>query len=1065
MPEIDISKLFGDNFEGGINNIISAIDKLTISMNQLGDATKKSISESEKELKKLDKQLKDTNSDRLNDNKKLLSTIDEEIENNKKLQAQLKKLEDQIKKLKKAKDDSNEQSKEASRLAKERVRLEAKLSAGLSDQAKKNVELKLRLQEQNKEAKKTAKETLGLVDAYAKLAQSAAKAKREAKALAAQFGVNSVQAQKAAKSSNALSDRLKSIDSSLGDNQRNVGNYSSALGNLKEGFGSLLSSLSPAALGVAAVTAGIAGIAKGVEGIIEINKQLREVAQLTKLSGTALESVTAGIRATSGAFDVEFKETLKAANTLTKEFGIESAEAIGLINLGLIQGANINDDFLDQIREYSTQFRNAGVEAEALVAVISLSAQEGIFSDKLADTIKEGDLRLKKFAKTTSDALIPLGKFRNEQIKQAAAAGNSFEAIQLISKGLSEVSLTAKETQDIISDVFGGPGEDAGLRAIKLLGTINTEQDKILEGLTDRQKRQFELLKVQEQVAKAQVEIASNFTDSGSEIALIWEKVKLVLLQAVNDIINAFKPLISSVIDGFKAFSRLGNVIGKFTSKTDESKDSMNVFSKILRVIIRLWQFQIKVYTKVINSIAEFIEENKAAQAVVSFLGDAIGLFLDGLLALPNALSGTFSAIKAFFVGIKEAAFAQLSGIGDVIIGVFTLDAAKIQEGREKGGKAILKFGEDIKKAFLKGWNSFSLPDEASKEIDEVKKEGDKLTNSILKNSKSVGDANKPLRTRIQLMKELTKVQQDLNKEQSKTFEDQSPEKINKLNSEIATLNELIGFSEKKYKELGEVAEPALQKMEVQTIELTDAQKAQNEASEEAFEREERNEQRKAQLVTAVSDGIQKRLLLESQLLNEQAQGAATAEERDELLRQSAESRLKAEQRAALVSAFTAEINKSGDAGKALTASLETFAALKVVEGVASFHDGGYFEGYTGGGGEWQGKPVMLHGQEFVNNKKQVDTYSMHGWSSSDFDKAIDTNYFGQFAKTSDMLGGSTPTIINSAPPIDYARMGKEVGKNVPVTDLAPLAHHLVLRNRQGNKTRETVIKNKYNMI
>ena len=117
----------------------------------------------------------------------------------------------------------------------------------------------------------------------------------------------------------------------VGDFQRNVGNYSSALDGVKQGFSSVLELASPTGLAIAAAGLAIEGIGALAEVIQETNQQLKETAQLTGLNGQALDDYTAKVRATANVFDQEYKEVLKAANAVSKEFGISGAEAIDLI--------------------------------------------------------------------------------------------------------------------------------------------------------------------------------------------------------------------------------------------------------------------------------------------------------------------------------------------------------------------------------------------------------------------------------------------------------------------------------------------------------------------------------------------------------------------------------------------------------------------------------------------------------------------------------------------------------------------------------------------------------------
>ena len=65
--------------------------------------------------------------------------------------------------------------------------------------------------------------------AYQRLSQEYTALAQKAQDMAVVYGVNSEETVKAAQEAKALSDRLKEIDASVGQNQRNVGNYSGSI--------------------------------------------------------------------------------------------------------------------------------------------------------------------------------------------------------------------------------------------------------------------------------------------------------------------------------------------------------------------------------------------------------------------------------------------------------------------------------------------------------------------------------------------------------------------------------------------------------------------------------------------------------------------------------------------------------------------------------------------------------------------------------------------------------------------------------------------------------------------
>jgi len=253
---------------------------------------------------------------------------------------------------------------------------------------------------------------------------------------------------------------------------------------------------------------------------LEIKKIKKETSLLTDATGKDLDSIVSKVRATSKVFDKEYNEVLRAANSLSKEFGISMNEAISKINEGFARGVDINGEYLETIKEYSSQIKAAGMDVDQFNELLQMSAKEGIFSDKGIDVVKEGMLRIREMTVATRDALKLVGISGDEMQKQLKSGQITiFDAVQQVAKALGNVSEAGTETGTILADVFGGPGEDAGIRFIKLLG----EMDGKFSDLNDEQKRYIGLTETallnQEKFGLA----AIGATDS---LATAWLNVK-----------------------------------------------------------------------------------------------------------------------------------------------------------------------------------------------------------------------------------------------------------------------------------------------------------------------------------------------------------------------------------------------------------------------------------------------------------------------------------------------------------------------------------------------------------
>ena len=134
-------------------------------------------------------------------------------------------------------------------------------------------------------------------------------------------------------------------------------------------------------------------------------QSMAQTAQLTGLTGDELRELRGEAQAFATTFGADFGETMQAVNSLAKGFGITAQDAMHLVQDGMVSGANANGQFLDVLKEYPRYFKEAGISAEAFVAITTNAARQGVFSDKGVDAIKEVNIRLREMTPATEAAL------------------------------------------------------------------------------------------------------------------------------------------------------------------------------------------------------------------------------------------------------------------------------------------------------------------------------------------------------------------------------------------------------------------------------------------------------------------------------------------------------------------------------------------------------------------------------------------------------------------------------------------------------------------------------------
>lgn len=340
--------------------------------------------------------------------------------------------------------------------------------------------------------------------------------------------------------------------------------------------------------------AGVAGVGMAFKWFYDYNKGLMEATRLTQqftgLTGDEMKSVRNEVLAVSNTFGLEFTETMLSANTMSKAFGISVSESLKIMQDGLVSGANANGEFLDTIKEYPRYFKEAGLSAEEMVAISTQATKEGIFSDKGVDTIKEGNLRLREMTTATAAALDGIG-ISSKQVQKDLQDGSktTFQVMQEVANKLKELPQSSAAVGSAIANIFGGPGEDAGLAYIEMLGDIELDMDKVKAKSGDIAKAQEDELNATKELQDAMASLfdytGGGFETMKAQLSTIAKKSLTAVIkgvvQAINYFINWYNNsiLLRGVIQTLGAlFVSLGSIIKAFGNIT------LDIFKQIARM-------------------------------------------------------------------------------------------------------------------------------------------------------------------------------------------------------------------------------------------------------------------------------------------------------------------------------------------------------------------------------------------------------------------------------------------------------------------------------------------------
>ena len=408
-------------------------------------------------------------------------------------------------------------------------------------------------------------------------------------------------------------------------------------------------------------TDSLSRLSEAMSGIIRTNMQ---ISQMTGTTGREMLKLKGNAQVLADYMDSDLNEVLIAANSLAKGFGISAGQALDMIRTGFVSGGNANGEFLDILREYPRYFKEAGISAEEFMAITVNAAQQGIFSDKGVDAIKEANIRIREMTTATAAALDGIG-ISSVAVQQALQEGTmtTFDVMQQVSARLKELPASASAVGTAIADIFGGPGEDAGLEYIKTLGDITLNLDSVKEA-------------------------AGDTADS-------MEK-QIKRLQGISNVFKLFdlSGLYAWAQPAIKAIGELGLAI--------LALQNARAVIPVLKNFT-MWLMRSALQSKAAGAAALLMGQNAKRSAVLlRVFSGALKTGAYSATALKLALKGLMSAtvIGAVFVALTSIIEAFANASGKAKAGTEELQEAE-QEFISASAEAKVQIEEDIKK--LKG--------------------------------------------------------------------------------------------------------------------------------------------------------------------------------------------------------------------------------------------------------------------------------------------------------------------------------------------------------------------------
>ena len=423
--------------------------------------------------------------------------------------------------------------------------------------------------------------------------------------------------------------QMSDVDNELKVAKVDTTDFSGVIGELGSKLGvssELMGVLTTGTMGYAAaigasVTAVIAATKAWVDYNSELAKQTQITTVTTGLSGSNAGDMTSFGRSVASTYGVDFREVINAANTLMQQFGKSGEEAMQIIRdgmQGMVQGDG--PKLLSMIQQYAPSFRDAGISAKQLVAIIQ-NSEGGIFTDQNMNAIVMGIKNLRLMTNATAEALQKVG-INSEEMTQKLNDGSItiFDAMRQVSEAIERTGSSSQAAGEVMQQVFGRQGTAAGTNLGKAIASLNTNLDETKLQTGSLGKEFAKLQKSSEDLENAMRD-CFGFT----EIDDLEAKLR-----------TTFNNSLTKVIDGV---AKLKNIWEEFENLVGRNV-AANSFKLLAARITQMLHPMMLVYNEAAKLFALFGSDSGRGGSWFKKIGDTINSSIDNMVLTATGQTG-----------------------------------------------------------------------------------------------------------------------------------------------------------------------------------------------------------------------------------------------------------------------------------------------------------------------------------------------------------------------------------------------------------------------------------------
>jgi phage-related minor tail protein len=392
-----------------------------------------------------------------------------------------------------------------------------------------------------------------------------------------------------------------------------------------------------------------------------------------------INSLAANAADLANAFDIDVTQAAQAAGSMLKNgMAKDGKQAFDLLTKGMTGLGPASDDLVDTFTEYGPIFKAAGLSGQTALGLIRQAIQGGWTkdTDKIADAFKEFGIRGTEGSKAVQQAFQSLGLDAKKTGDDIAAGGKRGEkAMDTVLDKLRDLGPNSAQARQIVSTLFGGPGEDLGAalfaldvdKASAAMGSAAGEADKLGNSMRDNAATKIEAFKrgLQQNVVEfIGGTVLPKFTELRGAIGHIWDDAGKGGTAGADRVIAFFGIIGQRLMDKARelapkfvsGLSQAGQKVAEFITSNPEQALKLSLIAGAIAAAIALLPVLIA------GAIAA-----SASLIVVGFTRKLISATNENLpkwlASFGNWLNAQTAKIPGFFNGIGTAIGGWFGGL------------------------------------------------------------------------------------------------------------------------------------------------------------------------------------------------------------------------------------------------------------------------------------------------------------------------------------------------------------------------------------------------------------------